>query len=114
MWINRRKKKKKMIKHNALENRLNAVRTGKPIPKVPDKFEIISNTPQSSQAPKPISYKEFFISEGYKLFNVLATSALYGLGLRAIFSTEWSFIGTLGVGFLLNHFLTIILKLFKK
>ena len=103
-----------MIKHNALEDRLNAVRDGKPIPKVPAQFEI--NSPEAGliQTQKIITYKEFLISEGYKLFNVLATSTLYGFGIKAIFSSDWKFIGTLGVGFLLNHFLTILLKLLKK
>jgi len=102
-----------MIKHNALEDRLNAVRTGKPIPEEPAHFDIKPNI-QSSNTPKVLTYQQFFISEGYKLFNVLATSVLYGYGLRTIFSQDWAFIGTLGVGFLLNHFLTIILKLLKK
>jgi hypothetical protein len=103
-----------MIKHNALEDRLNAVREGKPIPKTPAQFEINSFGNDQSQIHKIVTLKHFFISEAYKLFNVLATSALYGFGLKAIFSTDWAFIGTLGVGFLLNHSLTILLKLLKK
>jgi len=39
---------------------------------------------------------------------------LYGFGLNAIFSTDWGFGGILGAGFLLNHFLTLSLKLFKR
>jgi hypothetical protein len=104
-----------MISHNSLQDRLTAVRDGKPIPKPPmsQKVEIKpSNAPQAST----VTYKQFFISEGYKLFNVMATSALYGFGIKTIFSQTWDFIGILGVGFLLNHFLTIILKskLFKR
>ena len=102
-----------MIKHNALEDRLNAVRTGNPIPKEPASFDIKPNI-QQHYNPRILTYRQFFISEGYKLFNVLATSVLYGYGIKTIFSQDWSFIGVLGVGFLLNHFLTIILKLLKK
>jgi hypothetical protein len=103
-----------MTKHNALAERLNAVREGQPIPEAPSQFQI--NTPNSEihQNHQIITYRSFFISEGYKLFNVLATSALYGIGIKTIFSAEWSFIGSLGIGFLLNHFLTIFLKLLKK
>jgi hypothetical protein len=103
-----------MINHNALENRLNAVREGKPIPPVEPQIQINHQGQVISQVHKEISYKEFLIQESYKLFNVLATSALYGFGLKAIFSTSWSFVGLLGVGFLLNHILTIFLKLFHK
>jgi hypothetical protein len=103
-----------MIKHNSLEDRLNAVREGKPIPKPP--MQPVINLPEQEQAQvhKVLTYKQFFITESYKLFNVIATSLLYGYGIRAIFSLDWNFIGTLGVGFLLNHTLTIILKLFNK
>jgi len=103
-----------MINHNSLQDRLNAVRAGDPIPKPPMQPLINFQDQSTPQNHKVITYKQFIISEGYKLFNVLATSALYGYGLRALFSTEWNFIGTLGVGFLLNHTLTILLKLFHK
>lgn len=103
-----------MIKHNALEDRLNAVREGKPIPPVPTPIEIIHPEQDKPKTASPIYHKEFLISESYKLFNVLATSLLYGFGINAIFSTDWSFMGSWGVGFLLNHSLTIILKLLKK
>lgn len=102
-----------MVKHNALEDRLNAVRAGKPIPEEPTSFDIKPNI-QQYHNPQILTYRQFFISEGYKLFNVLAASVLYGYGIKTIFSQDWSFIGVLGVGFLLNHFLTIILKLLKK
>ena len=103
------------IKHNSLEQRLNAVKIGEPIPKPPRHDEM--NFPYSQLNPsefKPMSYRQFFISEGYKLFNVMSTSILYGYGLKALFSADWSIIGVLGVGFLLNHALTISIKLLKK
>lgn len=100
-----------MINHNALEDRLTAVKDGKEIPNPP-----LPPKAEKKEAPKPnfITYKQFFISEGYKTFNVLVTSMLYGFGIDAIFSTNWSFLGILGTGFLLNHFLTLSLKLFKR
>lgn len=103
-----------MIKHNSLEDRLTAVIKGEKIPDPPlppkPKAEVKNQSPQTQF----ITYKQFFINEGYKTFNVMLASMLYGFGLKAIFSTDWSFIGMLGVGFLLNHFLTITLKLFKR
>ena len=104
-----------MISHNSLAERLNAVKTGDPIPESPVKTEAsISKHQLYPSGPQIISYKQFFISEGYKLFNVMSASILYGFGLKSLFSTDWSFIGVLGVGFLLNHTVTILLKLFKK
>ena len=105
-----------MIKHSSLEERLNAVKLGNPIPPVPMRPEVNLQQPQSITSIKPMTSKQFFISEGYKLFNVMSASVLYGFGIKALFSTDWTFIGILGVGFLLNHTLTIILrsKLFKK
>ena len=103
-----------MINHNALRDRLIAVRHGKPIPEPPLAQSQAINQAPVQQNPKVIPYKQFFITEGYKFINVLAASVLYGYGIRAIFSTPWDFIGTLGVGFLLNHTLTILIKLLKK
>lgn len=104
-----------MIKHSSLEERLNAVKSGDPIPQPPMQPEANLQQPQQSPLLKPMTIKQFFITEGYKVFNIMAASALYGFGIQAIFSTDWSFIGALGVGFLLNHALTILLKskLFK-
>jgi hypothetical protein len=104
-----------MIKHNSLEKRLNAVKTGSPIPNPPVQHEMnLAQDQHHQQVAKIMDYKQFFISEGYKLFNVMAASVLYGYGIKALFSTDWLFLGTLGVGFLLNHILTILSKLFKR
>lgn len=104
-----------MIKHNSLEERLNAVKSGKPIPPSPLQPEMnLQQQPKPNNPIKTITYKQFFITEGYKLFNVMAASVLYGFGLKALFSTDWTFLEVLGTGFLLNHALTILLKLFKK
>lgn len=106
-----------MIKHDLLENRLNAVRKGIPAPH-PNDRQAVNNQKKESKIQNSekqiLSYKQFFINEGYKTFNVLAASILYGYGIKALVSSDWNFLGTLGVGFLLNHFITIILKLFKK
>ena len=99
-----------MINHNALQNRLQAVKDGKPIPEPPLAQQSMVKPP----APQTIALRQFFITEAYKFFNVIAASVLYGYGIKAIFSTDWNFMGILGVGFLLNHSLTILLKLLKK
>ena len=102
-----------MINHNLLAERLNAVKNGKPIPKL--SINTNGNKEElQKQELRIIPHKSFFISEGYKLFNIISTSILYGFGLKALFSTDWNFLGILGIGLLLNHFLTILLKLFKK
>lgn len=113
--LRRKKRIKKMINHSALEERLTAITKIEQVPEPPlppaSKNEV---HPQPQQSQAFITYKQFFINEGYKTFNVLATSMLYGFGVRAIFAKDWNFIGLLGAGFLLNHFLTLSLKLFKR
>jgi hypothetical protein len=102
-----------MMQHNALENRLNAVRSGKPAPAVPASFgdKPINQHPKNNAVP---SHKQIIITESYKFFTVLAASLLYGYGVNAIFSTDWNFIGVLGVGFIANHFLTALSKITNK
>jgi hypothetical protein len=113
-----------MISHNSLENRLNAIREGKEIPPTENpnasiKPNNVKPSPEEYKPPplpqvKNVALKNFLLSEGYKIFGVLSASILYGYGIRSIFSSSWDFIGTLGIGFILNHFLTIMLKLLKK
>lgn len=105
-----------MIQHNSLAERLNAVKGGKPIPTPPaiDNITIPIKTDKSAELNTPVSIKDFLVIESYKLFGVLAASTLYGAGLKAIFNTNWNFIGMIGVGLLLNHFLSFVLKLFRK
>ena len=102
-----------MLNDRLLENRLNAVKEGKPIPGVKrENTEIIKPTSEK------ITAKQFFISEIYKIFQVVATSLLYGFGIRAIFGADWSIIEMLGVGIIANHtifnILSILSKPFKK
>ena len=101
-----------MLHDNSLSERLNAVKEGKPIPEPPKQENTV-------QQPQPyVSLKDFFISEAYKTFQVLSTSLLYGFGLKALFSADWTFMGLFGVGIIANHILshtiTFISKLFKK
>ena len=107
-----------MINHSLLEQRLNAVKLGKPIPSALPENSPVEKFNQDIykhlKNQKTISIKEFFISESYKIFNIIAASILYGFGIKALFATDWKFMEIFGVGFLLNHALTILLKLFKK
>ncbi len=102
-----------MIKDNLLENRLNAVKHGKTIPTPPKQKvnPVNTNTMQKTT-------NRFFATEIYKLFQVIVTSLLYGFGIDAIFSTEWSIIQILGVGLIANHtifnLLSILSKTFNK
>ena len=104
-----------MIKDNLLENRLNAVKEGKPVPS-PSKGKNSAKVNQDHSNYN--SPKYLFINELYKLFQVIATSLLYGYGFSAIFSMDWNFIQVLGVGLIANHFIfnlfSTISKLFKK
>ena len=102
-----------MLHDSALQDRLNAVKEGKPIPQ-PPREEV---TPQV-KGPRMLTPKEFFINEGYKTFQVLTTSILYGFGINAIFAQDWNFMSLFGVGLIFNHLfsnsISLISKLFKK
>ncbi|HRT03217.1 MAG TPA: hypothetical protein P5513_04700 [Candidatus Diapherotrites archaeon] len=104
-----------MIDNNALGDRLNSVRKGGPIPK-PSSNPVVNlkNNMNPSQASKFMSYKNFFIQEGYKIFNISVASILYGYGIASIFSLERNFIEIFGMGFIFNHFLSILLKILNK
>ncbi|MFW6310793.1 MAG: hypothetical protein ACOC1K_01005 [Nanoarchaeota archaeon] len=106
-----------MINNNSLEDRLNAVKEGKPIPKVQNQ-EIMAQQQNEKIQNKVISLKNFIITEIYKTLQVFITSTFYGYGVREIFEMDWSVMGTIGVGLIINHAFSYIIsgirKLFNK
>lgn len=103
-----------MIKDNSLEERLNAVKEGKPIPKPyrQDNYIVNDNNEDS------ITLIDIIISEIRELTKIVVSSILYGYGISAIISKDWNFIKTFGIGLiffnLLNKIGMIILKSIKK
>ena len=101
-----------MINNNSLGERLNAVKTGKPIPKPamhPSAFPF--------QPPNKFTIWPFIINRTLLTINVFAASFLYGFAIKTIFATDWTLFGVFAVGFILNHAMTIwprsIKNLFK-
>ena len=89
-----------MLNDNSLGERLNAVKTGKPIPVSPMQ-------PNVQYRQYAASFWNFLLSKGLRTLDIFAASFLYGYGIRTVFSLDWSFIGALAVGFLLNHVILV-------
>ena len=99
-----------MINHNALADRLNALKDGTPVPEqINPEYSWAPQKPE----PKPkLSLTKEIAIDMYRslsrISGVLVASALYGFGIEALFSMDWEPIQALGVGFLFNHSLTTI------
>jgi hypothetical protein len=92
-----------MLNDNLLENRLNAVKKGQPIPKPISPIEaFLKKLP-----PQKASLRDILISKFLFLFDIFIASFLYGLAINTVFSLKWDFLGCLAVGFLLNHIITV-------
>ena len=99
-----------MLNDNLLEDRLNAVKEGIPIPKPPKSLYPIPEQPQP--------FLIFLLNRGIKLCDMFFAYFLYGFAIKTIFFLDWSIFGALAVGFLLNNVITlwpkhIFPKLFK-
>ena len=104
-----------MINDNSFEDRLNAIKYGEETP------EIVNPeykwAPQIPESKTKITLTQKLLIDIYQSFGkisgVLIASILYGYGIAAILSQDWSAIQTLGVGFLFNHTLTTFPKAIK-
>lgn len=108
-----------MIEDNSLQNRLNAVKNGEEVPKPANpEYSWAPQVPEAEQKKPEISFRKRFLIDIYqslgRTLGVLMASLLYGYGLAAIFEMDWTPLGALGVGFLLNHSLTTIPLSLKK
>ena len=97
-----------MLNDNSLGERLNAVKQGKPVPTPPMQPNV-----QPQHLNKRASFWAFVLSKSFHTFDVFAASFLYGFAVKTIFALDWSFIGALAVGFLINHAITLWPKLIR-
>ena len=99
-----------MINDNILSNRLNAFRSGEPLPE-PDTQEYIDQVGN-------VKNKIYHLTKiGYELLNlsfVFLKSLAFGFALKTIFSTNWEFWPVLAVGFTLETITNRIFNLFNK
>lgn len=111
-----------MLPNNSLEDRLNAVKNGDTPPVPVNHDEVIMNAlaeiheteELQKQQQKKENKTETVAKAALETIGILIASALYGYAMRAVFSTDWIFVETIGVGFLLNHALTLVNKGFSK
>jgi hypothetical protein len=102
-----------MINDNVLADRLNAFRSGAPLPK----NETITETEEDLEQFDIVSKKISHITKiGYELINlsfVVLQSTAYGFAVKTIFVTDWKFIAVLAVGFTIQSITTKIFNLFN-
>lgn len=103
-----------MIPDKALERRLNGIREGAEIPEPPKEIQKPLINFQEAPAKKDENLKLLMSHHITTLIVSLIVSFFYGFGLEALFSQNWSFLGTIGVGFLLNQFVILLFKFFNK
>ena len=97
-----------MLNDNSLGERLNAVKQGKPVPVPPMQPNV-----QPQQLNRKASFWAFVLSKSFHTIDVFAASFLYGFAIKTIFSFDWSIIGALAVGFIINHAVTLWPRLIK-
>ena len=115
-----------MIKDDALAQRLNAVKKGEEIP-IPPAKDVYFKRPDTTITGQPIEpiIDETLIpkakpgmvlaASSYNLLVTFSMALLFGVGAKALFSTDWNFWGMLGVGVIINQGFNLIsrLKLFN-
>lgn len=105
-----------MLNDNSLGERLNAVKSGKPIPEPP--MQPNNAFPTYPPQGTPISLWTYIISQIVQMTGVFLASFLYGIAIKTLFAMDWNYLGCLAVGFLVNHAITVwprvIKNIFKK
>ena len=99
-------KTKKMLKNNALADRLNTYKTGEVLPndqdyQDEDEFE--------EETPLERLFQNFF----ELIFFVLKCLA-FGYAVRTVFNTDWKFFAVVAIGFSIEVLTTKILNIFHK
>jgi len=97
-----------MLNDNSLGERLNAVKQGKPVPAPPMQPRVPH--PQQNQT---MSFWAFMLGKTFHVVDVFAASFLYGFAIKTIFSLDWTIIGALAVGFMINHAITLWPRLIR-
>jgi hypothetical protein len=99
-----------MISDNVLADRLNAFRSGSPLPEV-ESEEVLEQL-------DTVSTKISHITKiGYEIINlsfVILQSIAFGFAIKTIFATDWRFIAMLAVGFSVQSITSRLFNLFNK
>lgn len=104
-----------MIHDNALSDRLNAVKYGEPIPQPVLQPQHPIEQKQVNENKEEAQPKNSFFDKLVLIVDNIVVSFLYGYALKTLFDTDWTILGALTVGFLLNHIISVFPKtLFPK
>lgn len=117
-----------MIPHRALENRLNAVKKGKDIPKAPNNNFVVQeyNNNSTNKSPKKNnthgtqnSLKKHMKQQTkkklsnvfqfvYRLLGIGISSLIYGYAINILLSQSWGIFGCFTIGYIVLHIFSII------
>lgn len=98
-----------MINDEILENRLNAFRDGKELPK-----ETIQTETEDLTEDETLSFiYKIFLNALDILYDLIKTIA-FGYSAKTIFLTNWEFWPTIAVGFSITIILNTLTNIFKK
>ena len=100
-----------MINSSLLANRLNAFRKGEPLPKI-DLNEYLDEDVDKVET--KLSHLGNIIVQLINLSYIFLKSSAYGFAFKTVFSTDWTFMGFLAVGFAFELFTSTIFNLFNK
>lgn len=107
-----------MLSDGILEDRLNAVKRGEAIPKVENQDRIITSLiAQNNEKEKKGKDSSFLRAIKIYLINLAKISLeviLFGYAMRGLFETNWIFIETIGIGFLITSILLLPQALIKR
>lgn len=98
-----------MINDNVLADRLNAFRSGDPLPE-PETQEYLN---QLNEVHDKISYINKISYEIINLFFIILRSLAFGYSSKAIFTTNWEFLIILAVGFSIETITSKIFNIFS-
>ena len=107
-----------MLNDRSFEDRLNAVKQGNPVPEPPmqPRSMITNNNNNNNNNNNPIQPPKnvlipLLITKVISLVDTLLASFLYGVAINTVFNLEWTLLGSLAVGFFLNHAIAVFPRL---
>lgn len=99
-----------MINDNILADRLNAFRSGEPLPE-PETQEYLD---QLDEVQEKISNFTKISYELINLFLVIFRSLIFGFAIKTIFITNWEFLAIFAVGFSIETITSRLFNIFTK
>lgn len=106
-------KPKKMIRSNALADRLNAYKAGELLPEI----DILPTLEQQQEIAEEVIKNSMIVQIGNYAIDLsffLSKCVAFGYSLKVVFDTDWKFIAIFAIGFSIEVMTTKIFSIFRK